>query len=69
MSFETAVFYFLSSDLKEGRSITIGRKGLRVNDITFDDPAMDNTQAVIVYKKGKFYIDMTSADKANSKRI
>lgn len=51
-----AVYYFLSSDLKEGRSITIGRKGLRVNDITFDDAAMDNTQAVIVYKKGKFYL-------------
>ena len=51
-----AAYSFVSSDLREGRSITLGSRGVRVNDICFSDSQIHNRQAVIVFKKGKFYI-------------
>ncbi|MHB2020770.1 MAG: FHA domain-containing protein, partial [Candidatus Xenobia bacterium] len=46
----------LSSELEEGREISIGRKGSRYNEIELEDPTVANDQAILRYHDGHFSV-------------
>lgn len=44
----------LTDQLEDGRRITMGSDGERLNEIVIDDPAVPNVQATITYAVGRF---------------
>jgi pSer/pThr/pTyr-binding forkhead associated (FHA) protein len=56
------IIALLKSDLHEDRVLTMGRKGVRLNDIVFNDPSMENVQAHLLFKKGKLFLENEYTD-------
>ncbi len=47
---------FLRRDLREGRSIRLGRRQCIFNDIQLQDERIGDLQATILFKRGRFYV-------------